>query len=125
MSELDLELAESALLTALQRGDPAAVGALLHDDFLITTAGWMPEPVDKTTWLEGLADRMTLDGFSLRLIASRRFGDTAVALVESEQSRTHDGTHFSMTFRYTDTWVLEGDSWRLAIRHASAVPPAA
>jgi hypothetical protein len=29
---------------------------------------------------------MTLDRFTLRLVASRRFGDMAVALVESEQS---------------------------------------
>ena len=125
MSELDLERAESQLLTALQRGDAGALGALLRDDFLITTAGWMPEPADKSTWLAGLTGRMTLDSFSLRLVASRRFGETAVALVESHQSGTHDGIPFAMTFRYTDTWVLEDDSWQLAIRHASAAPPAA
>ena len=28
-----------------------------------------------------------------------------------------------VTFRYTDTWVLEDDRWRLAVRHASAAPP--
>ena len=67
---------------------------------------------------------MTLDSFTLRLVASRRFGDTAVALVESEQSGTHAGMPFSMTFRYTDTWVLDDDLWRLAIRHASAAPRA-
>ena len=125
MSELDPELAESQLLTALQRGDLTAVGELLRDDFLVTTAGWMPEPVDKLTWLAGLADRMTLETFTLRLIASRRYGDTAVVLVESDQRGTHDGTPFLMTFRYTDTWVLKDGSWQLAIRHASAAPAAA
>ncbi len=29
---------------------------------------------------------------------------------------------YSMTFRYTDVWVLESDGWRLAIRHASGRP---
>ena len=106
MDEPDLELAESRLLTALQRGDLAGVGELLHDDFLITTAGWLPEPVDKSTWLAGLTNRMTLDTFTLRIVASRRFGDAAVVLVESDQSGTHDGTVFSMIFRYTDTWVF-------------------
>ena len=120
----ELELAESRLLTALQRADLARVAELLRDDFLITTAGWIAEPADKSTWLEGLSGRMALDSFTLRLIASRRFGDTAVALVESDQTGSHDGSPFSMTFRYTDTWVLEDDSWRLAIRHASATPPA-
>ena len=119
----ELELAESRLLSALQDADLAADAELLRDDFLITTAGWIPEPVDKSTWLAGLSRRVTLDSFTLRLVAARRFGDTAVALVESQQSGTHDGASFSMTFRYTDTWVLDDDgAWRLAIRHASEAP---
>lgn len=119
----ELEVVESRLLAALERADLAGVAELLRDDFLITTAGWLPAPVDKATWLAGLSDRMTLDRFTLRLLASRRFGDTAVVLAESDQSGTHDDTPFSMTFRYTDTWVLEDDRWRLAVRHASAAPP--
>ena len=116
----ELEHAESRLLSALQRADLTEVAGLLRDDFLMTTAGWIPEPVDKSTWLAGISDRMSLDSFALRLVAARRFGDAAVALVESQQSGTHDGAPFSMTFRYTDTWVLEDDDvWRLAIRHAS------
>jgi ketosteroid isomerase-like protein len=118
----ELQRAEERLLRALQGADFGAVAALLRDDFLITTAGWIPEPVDKATWLNGLSGRMTLDRFTIRLIASRRFGDTAVALVESDQSGTHDDSAFSMTFRYTDTWVLEGGTWQLAVRHASAAP---
>ena len=118
----ELERAEAQLLTALQRGDLGRVAELLRDDFLITTAGWISEPVDKSTWLEGLSGRMALDRFTVRLIASRRFGESAVALVESDQHGTHDGSPFSMTFRYTDTWVRDGESWRLAIRHASPAP---
>lgn len=118
----ELELAEERLLLGLQRADLDAVSALLRDDFLITTAGWIPEPADKSTWLESLSGRMRLDSFTLRIIASRLWGDTAVALVESDQRGTHDGSPFSMTFRYTDTWVLEDGTWRLAIRHASAAP---
>jgi ketosteroid isomerase-like protein len=119
----ELEQAETRLLAALERADLAAAAELLRDDFVITTAGWLPEPVDKPTWLAELSGSMTLKSFTLRLIASRRFGDTGVALVESEQSGTHAGTPFAMTFRYTDTWVLGDGVWRLAVRHASAAPP--
>ncbi len=119
----DLELAESQLLDALGRADLATVAELLRDDFLITTAGWLPEPVGKSAWLAGLADGMRLESFTLRVVASRRYNETAVVLVESTQNGTHDGAPFSMTFRYTDTWVLEDDVWHLAARHASAVPP--
>ena len=121
----ELEQAETRLLAALRRGDLAGAAELLRDDFLITTAGWLSEPVDKSTWLAELSQSMTLESFALRLVASRRFGDTAVALVESEQSGIHAGTPFSMTFRYTDTWVLDDGVWRLAVRHASAAPPTA
>jgi ketosteroid isomerase-like protein len=121
----DLRLAETALLDALRRGDLTAVGDRLRDDFLITTARWLPEPVGKAAWLAGLEDAVTLESFTLKVVDSRRHGDTAVVLVESSQTGTHAGTRFSMTFRYTDTWVLERDRWQLAVRHASAMPPKA
>jgi ketosteroid isomerase-like protein len=117
----ELEAVERELLCALQRGDASASANLLRDDFLITTAGWLPEPVGKRAWLEGLGGRMTLDEFDLRLIATRKYGDVAVVLAESRQKGTHDGAPFAMTFRYTDVWVLRGAGWRLATRHASGI----
>lgn len=119
----DLELAETTLLEALRRGDLTAVGDHLRDDFLITTAYWLPGPLGKTEWLAGLEEDFTLDSFTLRVVDSRSYGDTAVVLVESSQRGTHAGTRFSMSFRYTDTWVLERDDWQLAVRHARTIPP--
>jgi ketosteroid isomerase-like protein len=118
----DLEVAERALLDALQRGDLAAAADVLREDFVITTAGWLPEPVAKAAWLEGLSGRMTLERYDLRVITTRRYGDVGVVLAESRQEGTHDGVAYSMSFRYTDVWVLEGAVWRLAIRHASGTP---
>jgi ketosteroid isomerase-like protein len=116
-----LELAERRLLEALQRGDLAGVGALLRDDFLITTAGWLAEPVGKHEWLGALSERMTVERFDLRLLATRSYDDVSVVLAESNQEGSHDGKPYSMTFRYTDVWVEDGDGWRLATRHASIV----
>ena len=39
------------LLESLSRGDLNAAGRLLREDFLITTAGWIAEPVGKQAWL--------------------------------------------------------------------------
>jgi len=86
----DLEVVEHAFLEALQRGDMSASGDLLRDDFLITTAGWLAEPVGKRAWLEALTGRMTLEHFDIRLIATRRYGDVGVVLAESSQEGTHD-----------------------------------
>ena len=89
---------------------------------MITTAGWIAEPVGKGAWLGSFSERMTLDSFSLRLLATQRFGDVAVVLAESAQEGTHQGEAFSLTFRYTDVWVREDSGWALATRHASIVP---
>jgi ketosteroid isomerase-like protein len=118
----DLEVVERELLEALQRGDMSATADLLRDDFLITTAGWLQEPVGKDAWLEALDGRMTLERFDLRLIGTRRYGDVGVVLAESAQTGTHDDAPFSMTFRYTDVSVFERAGWHLAIRHASGTP---
>jgi ketosteroid isomerase-like protein len=118
----DLEVVERGLLDALQRGDMSASADLLRDDFLITTAGWLAEPVGKAAWLEALTGRMTLERFDFRLIATRHYGDVGVVLAESAQEGTHGGAPYAMTFRYTDVWVLESAGWRLATRHASGTP---
>ena len=118
----ELERLERELLESLSRGDLDAAGTLLRDDFLITTAGWIAEPVGKQAWLDASAGRMTLQSFDLRVVATQQFGDVAVALVESAQEGTHDDEPYSLTFRYTDVWVRNGHGWALATRHASIVP---
>ena len=118
----ELERAERELLDALSHGDPGGVSARLHDRFLITTAGWIAEPVGKEAWVDSLTDRMTLESFDLRVLATQRFGDVAVVLAESTQEGTHEGERFALTFRYTDVWVDGGAGWALATRHASIVP---
>jgi len=118
----ELERVERELLDALSQDDLEAAGALLRDDFLITTAGWIAEPVGKQVWLDSLAGSMTLSSFDLRLLAAQEYGDVAVVLVESAQEGTHHGEGFSLTFRYTDVWVRGETGWRLATRHASIVP---
>ena len=112
---------ESELLAALQRGDSTAASALLRDDFLITTAGWIAEPVGKDAWLASLASRVTLDSFDVRVLATQRFGTVGVVIAESAQKGTHDGEPFALTFRYTDVWVQDESRWALATRHASIV----
>lgn len=118
----ELERLERELLETLSRGDLDAAGTHLRDDFLITTAGWISEPVGKRAWLDALARGMTLGSFDLRVLATQQFGDVAVVIAESSQVGTHDDKPFSLTFRYTDVWVQDDHAWALATRHASIVP---
>jgi ketosteroid isomerase-like protein len=118
----ELERLERQLLDSLRRGDLNAAGTLLREDFLITTAGWVAEPIGKQAWLDAFAGRMTLHSFDLRLVATQEFGNVTVAIAESAQEGTHDEKPFSLTFRYTDVWVRADPGWALATRHASIVP---
>jgi ketosteroid isomerase-like protein len=115
--------AEHSLLQAISRQDLATLSALLTDDFVITTAGWIAEPADKPTWVAGLAEHR-LDGFDLSLLAVRRYGDVAVVLAESAQKGSRSGETWELTFRYTDVWRAANGRWLLAVRHASLVRPA-
>jgi len=110
--------AEHALLQALRRQDLDTLTALLADDFLITTAGWIAEPADKSTWLAGLAEHQ-LDEFELRLLAVRQHDNVAVVLAESAQKGSRSGEPWEHTFRYTDVWRRGSAGWLLAVRHAS------
>ena len=122
MDSNELYNAEHALLQALRRQDLDALTALLTDDFVITTAGWITEPADKPTWLAGLAEHQ-LDEFDLRLLMVRRYDNVAVVLAESAQKGNRSGQPWEHTFRYTDVWVAGKDGWLLAVRHASAIRP--
>jgi ketosteroid isomerase-like protein len=113
---------ERILLEAIGRGDVEALSALLTEDFLITTAGWIAEPADKATWLAGLSEHK-LDEFDLRVLAVRSYGDAAVVIVESTQKGRRSGEPWRYTFRYTDVWVNQNEDWLLAVRHASIVRP--
>jgi AcrR family transcriptional regulator len=113
---------ESALLDRLLAGDTAAVSELLADDFVITTAGWLSGPVDRTTWLAELNAQHRLTGYALTRVDVRPHGDTAVVLVESQQSGERNGEAWAMQFRYTDVWVLRAGTWLLAARHATGRP---
>jgi ketosteroid isomerase-like protein len=115
-----IEEAERDLLDALQRGDLSRAAAMLTDDFVITTAGWLADPADKRTWLEGLEEH-TLDSFAVRMLAVRKYGDVTVALAESDQQGTRAGVPWQLTFRYTDVWVNHDGVSKLAVRHASVL----
>jgi len=119
----ELEQAERSLWEAFRSGNLDDAASRLRDDFLITTAGWVAEPVGKQEWMDAAREQMTLTDFDLTMIATRRYGDAAVVLCESSQTGTHNGAPFAMTFRYTDVWVSEAGEWQLAVRHASALPP--
>jgi ketosteroid isomerase-like protein len=110
--------AETRLLELLRSGDLSGAASMLSDDFMITTAGWIFEPVDKETWLSQLSQHH-LEEFTIALLSVRRYGDLAVVLATTDQRGSRDGETWDMTFRYTDVWRKAPSGWLLTTRHAS------
>lgn len=110
---------------ALRDRDWPAARAIMRDDFLITTAGWVDAPVGPDGWLEHLSGRYTLERFEYDQVIVRDYGQVAVMLSRSQQAGTmaDTGAAWEESFRYTDVWVRDaGDEWRIAIRQAGIRP---
>lgn len=119
----DLLQRESSVLQAIvdQRWDLLA--AELHDDFVITTAGWLAAPATKQEWIDEVAARHSLHRFEIKSLDVRPLGATTVVLMLSTQWATWKGEPFQGDFRYTDVWHAdESGRLRLGIRHATLVP---
>jgi ketosteroid isomerase-like protein len=120
---VDFMQMEAAILHAIVEQDWDSVSALLDDDFVITTAGWLESPATKESWIAAFADRLLLHRFDIRSLETRDLGSVVVVLMLSTQWATWKGAPFKGDFRYTDVWrASDGGKWRLAVRHASLLP---
>lgn len=116
---------EASVLQAVVDRDWDGLGRLLDDQFAITTAGWLERPATKEEWIGEVAAHHNVHRFEIHTVDVHQM-DLAVTavLVLSTQWATWKGAPFQGDFRYTDVWRADADDhWRLAIRHASLVPP--
>ncbi|MEP7019950.1 MAG: nuclear transport factor 2 family protein [Pseudonocardiales bacterium] len=115
---------ETSILQAVVRRRWDDLADLLVEDFVITTAGWLHAPATKQIWMAEVAAHHLVHKFEIHSVDVRDMGSVAVALVSSTQWATWQDAPFEGDFRYTDVWRCDDtDRWRLAVRHASLVPP--
>jgi hypothetical protein len=118
----DTHALELELLMAMRDADLATIDRLLNDSFIITTAGWLREPADKTTWMDAISAHK-LDAAELHEVTTRAYGDVLITWVHSTQQGVFRGEQYTHQFRYTDIWVRTEAGWRLDVRHATLLPP--
>ncbi|MBA2533350.1 MAG: nuclear transport factor 2 family protein [Nocardioidaceae bacterium] len=73
----DFTALEGAVLQALVDRNWNELADLLSDDFVITTAGWLPEPASRQRWLEEV-EQHHLNAFEIDTVDVRNLGDVAV-----------------------------------------------
>jgi len=75
--------------------------------------------------VDEVAARHVVHRFEVHSLDVHQMGPAVTTvLVLSTQWATWQGAPFQGDFRYTDVWRADADDeWRLAVRHASLVPP--
>ena len=119
--DAELRALEDEMLRAVRDADLGALDRLLSEDFVITTAGWLREPVGKQAWVAALTSH-TLDAYALHDVQMRAYDPVAVVLVHSTQSGTFRDAAYTHEFRYTDVWKRSAGEWQLDVRHATLLP---
>jgi ketosteroid isomerase-like protein len=111
-------------LDCLTAQDWGRLRALLDEEFVITTAGWMERPSSRQEWIDGLnVQHGPLESYQVHSVDVRMLGDVAVVLVLSTQRGVWKRAPFEGQFRYTDVFRRASDGrWLLHSRHASLRP---
>jgi hypothetical protein len=120
----DFEALERSILQCVVDKRWADLADLLHDDFVITTAGWLSEPASKQAWIAEVAESHVLHGFDIHLCRRPGHGRLSPLCWSCRRSAQRGGTLRSRARSATPTCGVadDGDRWRLAVRHASLLP---
>ena len=108
----DLTTAVDEYRAAIVKGDRAALAALIHEDFLITSGDGIVR--DKQGEIADLvADGFTVHEFRLDEPRYRVQGTTGVAMGILRWSMTFNGRKSSAERRTTMTWIKNGERWQM------------
>jgi ketosteroid isomerase-like protein len=114
----DLTAAVDQYRAAIVKGDRAALGRLLHDDFVITSGdGQTRDKAGEITDL--VADGFTVHEFRLDDARYRAYGTTGVATGILRWSMTVNGRTSSVERRTTMTWAKSGSGWQMVAQHVA------
>jgi len=107
----DVRGAIDAWTDAIVRSDTATADSLLHEDYVLQSAGGYGTNVDRASWLAGLAE---IDTRSLEPVALdiAEFGDTAVAVGRWRWDASTPDRDLTGEYQITDVLVRDGGAWR-------------
>ncbi|HLI56245.1 MAG TPA: nuclear transport factor 2 family protein [Actinomycetota bacterium] len=104
---------------AERSGDPAALDALLTDDFL--GVGPLGFTLPKAAWLARRDQGLAYQDFALEETTVRRHGEVALVTTRQRVRGTHQGNPIPEAMRATLSVAGEGGRWRLAGIHLSFI----
>lgn len=91
--------------------DTATLAELLADDFLsIGPKGFV---LDKAAWI-GRHVHFTYHALDISEVDIRSYSDAAIVRNIQRNRATYDGDETSIAVRVSQTWIRQGEAWRLA-----------
>jgi hypothetical protein len=107
----DLAELEEELATAVRARDPEAAGALLDDDFVLTSSLGTGLRVDRDAWLGNLGEIET-DELTLRHFVTHEVGEVGVVVSRMDWRARVGDDDLSGPYVVTDVWVGGRLAWR-------------
>jgi hypothetical protein len=110
---------------AIQQKNAAGLDRLFTRDFgfSLLVAGKAPQVLNRAEFLRLAETSYHLERFELRNVASRVMGSVAVVRFQALREASVGSMDRSGEFVVFDTWMKEGDSWRLASRYLARPDP--
>lgn len=100
---------ESELMTAVQKGDSAAIDKMLAEDFELRSGAMPGTPTPRAEWLRRSHGQAAAP---FEQMAVHDYGVTAVVSYLWKRGARHD-------VFIVDVWGKSGDAWKLSTRYAS------
>ena len=100
---------ESELMTAVQKGDSAAIDKMLADDFELRSGAMPGTPTPRAEWLQRSHGQAAAP---IEQMAVHDYGSAAVVSYLWKRGARHD-------VFIVDVWGKSGDAWKLSARYAS------
>ena len=120
-AEANVGAAVDAFIAALTAPDLPAVRSLLTDRFLLTHA--TSAAVDDRESFTGLLDgRLRFQAVQLSDVITNVYGDAAVVIGAMDLHAVVAGQDIHHTNRFTQTWVRDGGTWKLAAWQSTPIP---
>jgi hypothetical protein len=109
---------------AIQQKDLAALDKHFAKDFAFSmlVAGKAPQVLNRDEFLK-MGSIYTLERFELKYLAARTLGSVAVVRFQSLRKAELGSIDRSGEFAVVDTWIKDGDAWRLSMRFLARPDP--
>ena len=118
---------ESEWTNAFAQKDAKTLDRLMADDFLMLGQSSSGALIDKSTLIQSSLIRLELLTFSFDDVRVQIHGETAVFHCKYTfrgmyARQIDDKQPYEGVVLVTDTWVRQGDQWRVLARHSSKLP---